>query len=53
MIVDNNGDIEGTVELPDGFHPREIGEDYILALLLDEQGVERIVLHALHEHPAR
>lgn len=37
----------GTVVLPRGFNPTEIGEEYILGIQRDDLGVERVRLHRI------
>ena len=46
-VFDAEGRVQGFVEMPAGFEPFEIGEDYILGLSLDELGVERVQLWPL------
>ena len=46
-VFDPEGRVQGFVEMPIGFEPHEIGEDYILGLARDDLGVERVQLWGL------
>jgi len=48
-VFDPDGRWLGTVELPPGLKPFEIGGDYVLGLWKDELGVERVRLHAIEK----
>ena len=43
-----DGSFLGHVELPRGLTLLEVGRDYVLGLVKDAEGVERIQIHALH-----
>jgi hypothetical protein len=47
LVVDLEGPILGTVDLPRGFTPTEIGSDYVLGTVRDEMDVETVRLFAL------
>lgn len=51
-VFDPDGRWLGTVGLPPGLEPYEIGEDYVLGAVDDELGVERVRLHRITT-PAR
>ena len=42
------GELLGTLEMPSGLDPMDIGSDYVLGLRRDELGVEYVQLHRLH-----
>ena len=46
-VFDPDGHVLGFVETPDGIEIFEIGEDYILARIVDEMGVESVQLWPL------
>lgn len=46
-VFEPDGRWLGTVVLPHGLNPMEIGEDYVLGLVRDELEVERVRLHRL------
>ncbi len=46
-VMDTGGRWLGTVELPADLDVKEIGTDYILALVTDELGVEHVRLHSI------
>jgi hypothetical protein len=47
LVVDPEGPILGSVELPRGFRPTDIGRDYVLGLARDETDVEHVRLLTL------
>jgi hypothetical protein len=47
FVVDPAGPILGSVELPWGFRPTDIGRDYVLGLARDETDVEHVRLLTL------
>ena len=46
-VFEPDGRWLGTVVLPDRLDPTEIGEDYVLGIVRDELGVERVRLHRI------
>jgi hypothetical protein len=46
-VVAPDGRWLGSIALPEGFRPFEIGSDYVLGSRVDELGVERLVLFGL------
>jgi hypothetical protein len=49
IVFDAEGRQLGTVAMPAGFDPYEIGPDYVLGLWKDELDVEHIRLYSLHK----
>ena len=47
-VVDPKGQLLGTVDLPEGFSPTEIGQDYLLGTSRDEMGVEYVHMYRLN-----
>jgi hypothetical protein len=47
VVVDRTGKTIATARLPAGLSPVEIGVDYILGVVRDEDRIERVVLHTL------
>jgi hypothetical protein len=47
LVVDLEGEILGDVLLPAGFHPTEIGFDYVLGIVRDEFDVPYVRMYAL------
>jgi hypothetical protein len=50
-IFDTNGKYLGVLALPNGFTPHEIGEDFILGVRVDEQGVEFVERYRVQRMP--
>jgi len=48
LVVDLEGGILGPVELPEGFRPTDIGEDYVLGIIRDDLDVEQVRMYPLH-----
>ena len=48
-VFDDAGRMLGTLQLPDGFRPLHIGEDFLLGLVDDELGVQRVRLYDLQK----
>ena len=46
-VIDSGGAWLGSVEMPEGFRPLQIGGDWILGLSRDELDVERVELRSL------
>lgn len=46
-IVGPDAELRGTIELPAGLRPLDLGSDFLLALALDSLGSERVQLHRL------
>ncbi len=46
-VFDAEGRLLGSMELPDGFTPFEVGDDYILGVATDDFGVERLQVYGL------
>lgn len=46
-VLDADGSFLGDVELPAGFRPFQVGEDWILGVTSDELDVNRVVVHGL------
>lgn len=46
-VFDLDGRMLGTVDMPQGFSPTEIGSDYVLGTIRDELDVERVRLYEL------
>lgn len=47
LVVALDGPILGTVDLPEGFRPTDIGDDYILGVIRDDLDVEHVRLYHL------
>jgi len=47
LVVDPDGPVLGTVDLPAGFRPTDIGPDYVLGVIRDDLDVERVRMYAL------
>ena len=47
-VFDQEGHVQGLVEMPSGFGVFEIGEDYILGRARDDLGVEYVQMYDLH-----
>lgn len=52
-VLSSEGEWLGTVALPDGFRPLDIGGDYLLGRSVDELGVERLLMFDLVRHSVR
>lgn len=50
-VFDGEGRALGRIDLPKGLDVQEIGEDYVLAIALDEMEIEHVVLHRLDRGP--
>ena len=48
-VFDAEGRLLGSTELPDGFTPFEVGDDYILGVVTDDFGVERVQVYGLEK----
>src|SRR5690606_3781961 len=48
-VFEPDGRWLGTVVLPRGLDPTEIGEDYILGIVRDDLGVERVRVHRIEK----
>lgn len=48
-VFEPDGRWLGTVVLPRGFNPTEIGEDYVLGIVRDDLGVERVRVHRIEK----
>lgn len=46
-VFDLDGRMLGTIDMPQGFSPSEIGSDYVLGTIRDELDVERVRLYEL------
>jgi hypothetical protein len=46
-VFDNDGTMLGTVDVPGGFSPLEIGTDYVLGRHMDQLDVEQVRLYRL------
>lgn len=47
LVVDVSGSILGTVALPAGFRPTDIGSDYVLGVVRDELDIEHVRMYTL------
>ncbi len=48
LVVDVANGVLGTVELPEGLRPTDIGEDYVLGVIRDDLDVEQVRMYPLH-----
>ncbi len=46
-VFDPDGTFAASVKMPNGFSPSEIGQDYVLGVGTDEDGVQRVQFHVL------
>jgi hypothetical protein len=53
QVFDPDGVFLARVNMPVGFEVRDIGEDYVLGMVRDELGVERLRLYRLEKGPAQ
>lgn len=51
-VIASDGTWLGSVSMPDGFTPYQIGADYILGVSRDDLGVERVEYYLLAKSPA-
>ena len=48
-VFDPDGGMLGPIELPAGFEPLRIGDDFVLGVVTDDLGVERVQLYSLEK----
>ncbi|MGD8277162.1 MAG: 6-bladed beta-propeller [Gemmatimonadota bacterium] len=48
LVVDIDGGVLGSVDLPEGLRPTDIGEDYVLGVIRDDLDVEQVRMYPLH-----
>jgi len=48
LVIDVANGVLGTVELPEGLRPTDIGEDYVLGVIRDDLDVEQVRMYPLH-----
>lgn len=48
-VFDSSGRLLGPVEMPSGFEPSHIGEDFVVGVVTDELGVQRVRVYGIEK----
>jgi hypothetical protein len=51
LVIDPDGGVLGTVDLPEGLRPTDIGEDWVVGVVVDELDIQRVRVYRLTRTP--